>query len=100
MISIEEMEAELKKYIPDMEKVENMDGEKILSYYLGSYMSLDPCGKYHHMLSENGITDECETYWENLEKAAENVGGYITSGDGDPTDIFFEMPTNEEEEDN
>jgi hypothetical protein len=97
MLSIEEMEKELKKYIPNMEKIENIDGEKILSQYLGSYMSLDPCGKYHHILSPNDVVDECCQYWENLEKAAENLGGYITSGEGDPTDIFFELPVYEEE---
>lgn len=98
MLSVKEMEEELKKYKPNMEKIENMDGEKILSHYLGSYMSLDPCGNYHHMLCPNNVTEECERYWENLDKAAENVGGWLTSSEGDPTDIFFEMPVNEETE--
>jgi len=98
MLNVKEMEEELKKYMPNMEKVENMDGEKILSQYLGSYMSMDPCGKYHHCLSPNDVGEECIQYWENLEKAADNLGGWITSGEGDPTDIFFELPNNKEEE--
>ena len=92
------MERELKRFIPNMEVIENMDAEKVMSYYLGSYMLLDPCGKYHHFISPNDVTEECEKYWENLEKAAERLGGYITSGEGDPTDIFFEMLVKEKEE--
>jgi hypothetical protein len=96
-MNISEMEEELKKLIPKMEITENMDGEKILLYYLGSYMSLDPCGKYHHIISPNGATEECEKYWDKLERAASNLGGWINSGEGDPTDIYFEM---KKEEDN
>ncbi len=95
MISVKEMETELKLLIPKMETIEDMEGNNVMSIYLGSFMSLDPCGKYHHFISENGITQECEEYWENLDKAADNLGGWITSGEGDPTDIFFEKSTDE-----
>lgn len=59
------------------------------SEYLGSFMSLDPCGRYHHMLSPNSATSECVAYWDMLDEAAGKAGGYITGGEGDPTDIYF-----------
>lgn len=98
MLTLKKMEMELKKLIPKMEITEDEEGNAIKSIYLGSYMSLDPCGKYHHFLSENGATDECDTYWENLDKAASNLNGCIVSGEGDPTDIYFQMSVDEEEE--
>ena len=63
--------------------------DNYLSLYLGSFMSLDPCGRYHHTLSPNGATKTCERYWENLESAAEELGMWIESGEGDPTDIYL-----------
>lgn len=95
----EELEIELKKLIPKMDITENEEGSMMKSIYLGSYMNLDPCGKYHHCLSTNEVTDECSKYWENLNEVAENLGGYINTGEGDPTDIYFEMPHDEEETD-
>ncbi len=66
------------------------DGEgTFLHAYLGSFMHLDPCGRYHHCLSPNGATTRCEGFWLSLEKAADKLGGCISSGEGDPTDIFF-----------
>ena len=56
--------------------------------YVGSFMSLDPCGKYHHVISPNGITDECERFWEELEAELDNRGLSLECGEGDPTDIF------------
>lgn len=93
----EEMKKVLEKLIPEMEIVE-MDGELYKSTYLGSFMALDPCGRYHHILSPNEITEECEDYWDNLNEAAEELGGWIESGEGDATDVFFCMPLDEREE--
>lgn len=72
----------------------------IASIYLGSYMALDPCGKYHHSLSLNGCKKKCLQFWDDLEKAANELDGWITGGEGDPTDIFFQwgIPHEEEEE--
>jgi hypothetical protein len=89
---------EVKRYIksimPDMEEVENLyeDEGTYKSIYLGSFMSLDPCGKYHHILSPNGATSRCEAFWERLERAANELNGWIETGEGDPTDIYFCMP--------
>lgn len=67
------------------------EGRTFKSIYLGSFMMLDPCGKYHHMISPNGITERCSQFWESLEKVAEELHGTISSGEGDPTDIYFEF---------
>jgi hypothetical protein len=80
-----------------------VDGEtaEYRSVYIGSYMTLDPCGRYHHCLSLNGANSRCEAFWEALEKAADRLGGWIESGEGDPTDIYFCLPleeTSDEEE--
>jgi hypothetical protein len=68
------------------------DSEKYVSVYLGSFMSLDPCGRYHHCNSPNGLTNKCVAFWRRLESAALCAGGCIDSGEGDPTDIYFTYP--------
>lgn len=65
------------------------DGNKYNSVYIGSFMSLDPCGKYHHMISPNGITKRCEQFWDSIEKVAGDLGGSIVAGEGNATDIYF-----------
>lgn len=90
------MKKNLKGLIPKMEKVEGNDYEiGYMTIFLGSYLTLDPCGKYHHFLSPNGATKKCEAFWERVEKAADEVGGWISSGEGDALDIFFCMPIEE-----
>ena len=66
--------------------------DPFVSTYLGSFLSLDPCGKYHHILSPNNITRTCEKFWENLNRAAEELGGWIESGEGDPLDTYYCFP--------
>ena len=88
-----EIKAGLKSFISNMELVEAAYGEDAKrSIYIGSALSLDPCGKYHHVFSPNGVTSNCIRYWENLEKAAEELGGWLETGDGDPLDNFFCLP--------
>ena len=57
--------------------------------FLGSYMSLDPCGKYHHSLSPNGVTKKCANYWNNMEKACNELDMWLEPGEGDGCDIFL-----------
>lgn len=83
---------DLRDTLGDTETVEGMDGEPYQSTYLGSYMALDPCGRYHHCISPNGVTGRCEAFWKALERAASRLGGWIEGGEGDPTDIFFNLP--------
>jgi hypothetical protein len=66
-----------------------MDEGQYMSNYLGTYMSLDPCGKYHHFLSPNGVTKKCEQFWSSMDKAAQSLDMWIQSGEGDPCDIFL-----------
>jgi hypothetical protein len=95
-----EMKRELKSLIPDMEIVQSfMSDDPYKSVYLGSFMSLDPCGRYHHAISPNGVTNRCMAYWKRLDRAAYEAGGWIESGEGDPTDVFFCMPIPENEKD-
>jgi hypothetical protein len=73
------------------DEVESWDDNdnKYLSQYIGSFMSLDPCGKYHNILSPNNATLRCERFWENLDSVASELNLWIESGEGDPTDIFL-----------
>jgi len=56
--------------------------------YLGSVFALDPCGRYHHMLSPNGYTNRCGRFWESLERQLEKRGLWLASGEGDPCDQY------------
>jgi len=86
-----QMKKELAKLIPEMQQVRGFDSD-YLSVWVGSSMSLDPCGKFHCAFIPNSPTKKCERYWDQLNKAAEELGGWIESGVGDPTDVFFCMP--------
>jgi hypothetical protein len=69
------------------------DGTAISSHVLlGSFLSLDPCGKYHHILSPNGITTRCERFWENLEDCANELNAWTETGEGNALDIFLVWP--------
>ena len=57
--------------------------------YLGSVFSLDPCGRYHHFLSPNGVTKRCEAFWESLDHQLEKRKLSLVSGEGDPCDCFI-----------
>jgi hypothetical protein len=74
------------------------EGNTFKSAYLGSFMSLDPCGNYHHFLSPNNVTKKCEQFWESLDKMADKLHGYIGIGEGDPTDIYFQLDFKAKEE--
>lgn len=92
-----EMVKALRSYIPEMEQVapEYPNDDPYRSVFIGTFMALDPCGRYHHILSPNGITSRCERYWENLEAAANELGGWIEDGEGDPCDQYFCLPADE-----
>ena len=63
----------------------------IASLYIGSVFALDPCGRYHHLLSPNGYTSRCGAFWESLERQLEQRGLWLESGEGDPCDQFARM---------
>lgn len=60
--------------------------------YLGSCLSLSPSGKYYTAFACSNVTEteaeRDEAWWAALERAAEKHGLFVTSGEGDPTDIF------------
>jgi len=88
-MTLKELKQYLKAELPELEDM----GDGKLSTYLGTVQSLDPCGKYHHLLSPNGMEpeDNCERYWSNLESAAESLNAWIENGDGDPCDVYLCM---------
>ena len=55
----------------------------------GTAMYLDPCGKYHHVLSPNGITKKCTQFWESLYGIANDLNMWIEPGEGDLCDVFI-----------
>ncbi len=90
----QEIKSMLKGLISQMELIIDTNfgiDEPFYSVYAGSYMSLDPCGRYHHGLSPNCVTNNCNKFWDSVDKVAELLGGWIEGGEGDPTDIYFCM---------
>lgn len=71
------------------EKVQDYDENEYYSIYLGSFLSLDPCGKYHHLLSLNGIKKSCENFWERFNECAESLNCWISSSEGDELDVLL-----------
>ena len=72
----------------DVAVYQDDDGNVMASLYIGSFMAVDPCGRYHHLLSPNGISRPCVSFWGAVERWSDRLGISIESGDGDPTDIF------------
>ena len=71
------------------EKVQDDDENEYYSNYLGSYLSLDPCGKFHHFLSPNGVKKSCENFWERFHTCAESLNCWIGGSDGDGLDVLL-----------
>lgn len=60
--------------------------------YLGSVFTLAPSGKYYMPWCSNFTEREAhrdEMFFEALEHVAYQHGGSISSGEGDPCDIYF-----------
>jgi len=82
-------DAEPPTSVGDVYVFNDDDGNVMASLYVGSYMNLDPCGRYHHHgLSPNRITGACVRFWSAVDFWAEKLGLMILAGDGDPTDIL------------
>jgi len=59
--------------------------------YWGSIFNLVPSGKYYLPWCTNASEDEMEAdegWWAAAEEAAEDLGLWITLGEGDPTDVY------------
>jgi hypothetical protein len=93
-MTCKEIKKELKAIIKSAEEKNEFyqyeeDGEEYEQLFLGSFMSLDPCGKFHCMLVPNEPTKKCDRYWYNLNKAAEELGGWLGDSNGDFCDVMF-----------
>lgn len=77
----------------DQECVEGCDALGHVGFlYLGSVMSLAPSGKYWTFWTRNQTADDMrrDTSWfMALEQVASRYDGWIESGEGDPTDLYF-----------
>ncbi len=100
-IDVEDIDWEgIKRELNSMgETVEDVCGNKVKGVFLGSVMSLTPSGKYYTPWACGNVDEEevheDEEWWEELEKTAHEHGLFITSGEGDPTDIFVGMAVEE-----
>jgi hypothetical protein len=63
-------------------------GVEVRYHYLGTFFVLDPCGKYHHPLSCNSMSQECVDFWENLDTDLSSFGLSLEAGEGDPIDVL------------
>lgn len=61
---------------------------QVRGVFLGSFAMLDRCGRYHHMLSPNEVTQRCIDFWGYLEKALEYWELVLEAGEQDATDVF------------
>lgn len=81
------------------EPFEDDCGNKVKAIFLGSVFSLTPSGKYYTPFACSNVNEkearEDQEWWEALEKKASEHGLYISSGEGDPTDIVVGMTVNE-----
>ena len=83
------------------EIAEDFDGDERCYFYLGSVMSLMPSGKYYMFWCTNQTWRDVVMdglFMEILEEVADEHGGWIEGGEGDPTDLFFVTHVEEEEE--
>ena len=85
-VQIAKWAADRLNKIPEDAPVDGMDvhvrdGNVETSVFLGSTYGLDPCGRYHHMLSPNGVTQRCEQFWESLERQLEKRGLWLDGED-------------------
>jgi hypothetical protein len=73
---------------------------KIGRVFLGTVFGLYPSGKYYMPWTTNQTSaDETRdgAYHDALEQLAEENGGWIESGEGDPCDVYFAMHVEDDE---
>ena len=91
----------LKKEIEAEEIQDDLCDNKVKQVYFGSVFHATPSGKYYMPWASSNVTEgeaeEDEEWWEEMDKEAGKHGLFITSGEGDPTDIFVGMVVEEAE---
>lgn len=65
-------------------------GNLIARAFVGTVMSLDPCGRFHPLLAPSSPTEDCEAFWADLEDDLNARGIALMAGEGDPCDLFVE----------
>jgi len=77
-------------------------GNKVKGLFLGSVLSISPSGKYYTPWASSNVSEseaeKDQEWWEKLEAEAGKHGFFITSGEGDPTDIYVGQVVEEEPE--
>jgi len=84
-----EPDARIAEY-PDC--AEGCDAEgHVGSYYLGKHWNLFPSGRFYAPWSATYAWErrKDQAYAVALEAVADKYGGWIESGEGDPTDVYF-----------
>jgi hypothetical protein len=71
------------------------DGRMVGTAFIGTVFDMLPSGKYYMPWAASNVTEDeagrDTIFMEHLEREASNHGGSITSSEGDPCDIMFEM---------
>jgi len=66
----------------------------IASCWLGTVFAIMPSGKYYMPWTTNQTAKDVirgQAYWQALEEVAESNGMYISSGEGDPCDLYAQF---------
>lgn len=82
----------------DAEECIDEEGIRVRTYYLGSVFTMTPSGKYYMPWCSNFTYEEAAEdaeWFEDLVSVAEKYGAYITSGEGDPTDLYATFPVDD-----
>jgi hypothetical protein len=86
----------LRDFVENVQPGENEgedDASPYESWYLGTVFALTPSGKYYTPWARSNVTDtegaRDERWYDALEQAANKLGGWIESGEGDPLDLYF-----------
>ena len=73
--------------------VEDFDGNKIKSIYLGTCFDLLPSGKYYTPWANSNVSEEeanqDEEWYNEVEERLSAMGMYLESGEGDPCDLYI-----------
>ena len=74
---------------------EDESGIKAVEVFIGTVFALTPSGKYYVPWASSNVTDEeaekDAAWYEALEELCSEHGLYLTSGEGDPCDLFIGM---------
>ncbi len=83
----------LKQEIQQQEAQDDDCGNRIKQIFLGSVLSITPSGKYYMPFACSNVTEaeaeKDEDWWDEMEKKAGEYGLYLTTSEGDPTDILI-----------